>query len=81
MLQRIYGTSFPTEEALEAHLQMLEEAKRRDHRVLGKELGLFHIDEAAGGGLVYWLPKGPPCERLSNGSGKMSTSGGDIGSL
>ncbi len=64
MLQRIYGTSFPTEEALEAHLQMLEEAKRRDHRVLGRELGLFHIDEAAGGGLVYWLPKGATLRKI-----------------
>ena len=64
MLHRIYGTSFPTEEALEAHLQLLEEAKRRDHRVLGKELGLFHIDEAAGGGLVYWLPKGATLRKI-----------------
>jgi threonyl-tRNA synthetase len=58
MLQRIYGTSFPSEEALNGYLRALEEAKRRDHRVLGRELELFHIDEAAGGGLVYWLPKG-----------------------
>ena len=58
MLQRIYGTSFPTEEALEAHLQMLEEAKRRDHRVLGRELGLFHIDEAAGRRACLLAPQG-----------------------
>ena len=58
MLQRIYGTSFPTQEALDEHLALLEEARRRDHRVLGKELGLFMIHEQAGSGLVYWLPHG-----------------------
>ena len=58
MLQRIYGTSFPTQEALDEHLALLEEARRRDHRVLGKELGLFLIHEQAGSGLVYWLPHG-----------------------
>ncbi len=58
MLQRIYGTSFPTQEALDEHLALLEEARRRDHRVVGKELGLFMIHEQAGSGLVYWLPHG-----------------------
>jgi len=58
MLQRIYGTAFPTEEELEAHLRKLEEVKRRDHRKLGRELDLFSISDAAGPGLVLWHPKG-----------------------
>ncbi len=58
MLQRIYGTCFPTEEALQEYLHKLEEAQRRDHRRLGRELGLFVIDETIGSGLVLWLPKG-----------------------
>ena len=58
MLQRIYGTAFPTREELEVHLQKLEEAKRRDHRKLGRELDLFSISDAAGAGLVLWHPKG-----------------------
>ncbi len=58
MLWRIYGTAFPTEAQLEDHLARLEEAKRRDHRRLGKELDLFSIQDAAGGGLVFWHPKG-----------------------
>ena len=58
MLTRIYGTCFPTKEELEKHLWELEEAKKRDHRKLGKELELFFIDEVVGKGLVMWLPKG-----------------------
>jgi threonyl-tRNA synthetase len=58
MLQRIYGTSFPAKDELKAYLDRLEEAKRRDHRKLGKELDLFSIQEEAGGGLVLWHPKG-----------------------
>ncbi|MBN2466877.1 MAG: threonine--tRNA ligase [Deltaproteobacteria bacterium] len=58
MLQRIYGTAFPDEEALNGYLQRLEEAKRRDHRRLGKELGLFSIHEEAGAGLVIYHPRG-----------------------
>jgi threonyl-tRNA synthetase len=58
MLQRIYGTAFATQEELEAHLARLEEAARRDHRVLGKALDLFSIHEEAGPGLVFWHPKG-----------------------
>jgi len=57
MLTRIYGTCYPTSEALEAHLQDLEERKKRDHRKLGKELGLFMMSEF-GPGLPFWLPKG-----------------------
>ncbi len=58
MLQRIYGTAWYDREELEAHLARLEEARRRDHRKLGAELDLFSIEEAAGGGLVFWHPKG-----------------------
>ncbi|MFQ5893257.1 MAG: threonine--tRNA ligase, partial [Nitrospinota bacterium] len=58
MLQRIYGTSFPTAEALASHLAALEEARKRDHRVLGRQLDLFSVQEAAGGGFIYWHPKG-----------------------
>lgn len=58
MLQRIYGTAFFTEEALKHHLEMLEEAKRRDHRVLGKQLELFMVDDEIGAGLPVFLPRG-----------------------
>jgi threonyl-tRNA synthetase len=57
-LQRLYGTAFESKELLEQHLVRLEEAKKRDHRRLGKELQLFHIDEAVGQGLILWKPKG-----------------------
>ena len=57
-LQRLYGTAFENKEALTEHLDRLEEAKKRDHRRLGRELGLFHIDEAVGQGLILWKPKG-----------------------
>jgi threonyl-tRNA synthetase len=58
MLQRVYGTAFAKREDLDHHLRMIEEARKRDHRVLGKQLQLFHIDEAVGQGLVLWTPKG-----------------------
>jgi threonyl-tRNA synthetase len=58
MLVRIYGTAFPTLEELEAYLDLLEEAKKRDHRKIGKELELFYFDEEIGKGLPIWLPKG-----------------------
>ncbi len=58
MLTRIYAYAFADKESLEAHLKMLEEAERRDHRKLGKELDLFSTHEEAGPGLVYWHPKG-----------------------
>jgi threonyl-tRNA synthetase len=57
-LQRIYGTSFPSKAELDAYLHMLEEAKRRDHRRIGKDLDLFSIDDTIGAGLVLWHPKG-----------------------
>ena len=58
MLQRIYGTAFPSAEELEAHLQRVEEALKRDHRRLGRELDLFSIHEEVGAGLIHWHPKG-----------------------
>jgi len=58
MLQRVYGTSFPTKKELDAHLAKLEEIKRRDHRKLGKELDLISIQDEIGPGLVLWHPKG-----------------------
>jgi threonyl-tRNA synthetase len=57
-LQRIYGTAFFTQRELDAHFARLEEAARRDHRLLGKQLDLFSIQELAGPGLVFWHPKG-----------------------
>jgi threonyl-tRNA synthetase len=63
MLQRIYGTSFPTREELDAHLARLEEAKRRDHRKLGRDLDLFSMTDEVGAGLVLWHPKGARVRR------------------
>jgi threonyl-tRNA synthetase len=58
MLTRIYGVSFPSQKELDEHMVMLEEARKRDHRKLGKELELFTFSEMVGGGLPLWLPKG-----------------------
>ena len=58
MLQRIYGTAFYSRKDLGEYLDRLEEAKKRDHRKLGKELDLFHVDEEIGSGLILWHPKG-----------------------
>ena len=58
MLQRIYGVCFDTPEALEAHLKELEEAKERDHRKIGKDLGIFMMSDLVGKGLPMWLPNG-----------------------
>ena len=57
-LQRIYGTAFFSRQELESHLALIEEAKRRDHRVIGKQLGLFTISPLVGSGLILWMPKG-----------------------
>ena len=57
-LQRIYGTAFASKDELAEYLERLEQAKARDHRKLGKELKLFHIDEAVGAGMVLWTPNG-----------------------
>jgi threonyl-tRNA synthetase len=58
MLQRVYGALYPTQEELDAYLESVEEAERRDHRRLGRELDLFSMHEQYGPGLVYWHPKG-----------------------
>ncbi|MBZ0304768.1 MAG: threonine--tRNA ligase [Anaerolineae bacterium] len=58
MLQRIYGTAWRTAEELEAYLWRLEEARKRDHRVLGKKLDLFSVNDEVGAGLILWHPKG-----------------------
>jgi len=63
-LQRIYGTAFFTQKDLDAHFARLEEAAKRDHRVLGKQLDLFSIQELAGAGLIFWHPKGAMIRRL-----------------
>ncbi len=58
MLTRIYGTAFPSQKQLDEHLEKLKEAERRDHRLLGRQLDLFHIDEEVGAGLPLWHPRG-----------------------
>ncbi|MCP8617077.1 threonine--tRNA ligase [Salirhabdus salicampi] len=63
MLQRIYGTAFEKKSQLEEHLRLLEEAKERDHRKLGKELDLFTVNQKVGQGLPLWLPKGATIRR------------------
>ena len=64
MLQRIYATSYPKKQMLEEHINRLEEAKKRDHRKLGKELDLFSIQESIGNGLILWHPKGARIRRV-----------------
>ena len=58
MLTRLYGVSFPSQKELDEHLLMLEEAKKRDHRKLGKELGIYTMDDDVGQGLIMWMPNG-----------------------
>ena len=58
MLQRIYGTAFSSQKELDSHLEILEEAKKRDHRKLGRELGFYMTDDQAGAGLIIYKPKG-----------------------
>ncbi|KAJ4981131.1 hypothetical protein NE237_031968 [Protea cynaroides] len=70
MLQRIYGTAWETEEQLKAYLHFKEEAKRRDHRRLGQDLDLFSIQDEAGGGLVFWHPKGATVRHIIEDSWK-----------
>ena len=76
-LQRIYGTAFKNKTEMEAHFAMLEEAKKRDHRKLGRDLQLFHIDDEVGQGLVLWTPKGAIIrQELQNFIGKELTRQG-----
>lgn len=63
MLQRIYGTAFPKQNQVDDYLQLLEERKERDHRKLGKELGIFAVSQKVGQGLPLWLPKGATVRR------------------
>ncbi len=67
MLQRVYGTAFFDKKDLDAHLALVEEAKKRDHRKIGKELGLFTISPLVGSGLVLWMPKGATIRGLLEG--------------
>ncbi len=64
MLQRLYATAYPKKKLLEEHLHRLEEAKKRDHRKLGRELDLFSIQETIGNGLILWHPKGARVRRI-----------------
>ena len=64
MLTRIYGTAFETEKELKQYLEKLEEAKKRDHKKLGKELDLFVFSETVGKGLPLWTPKGSALRRV-----------------
>ena len=63
MMQRVYGTAFFNKKDLKAYLKMREEAKERDHRKLGRELDIFMVDQQAGSGLPFWLPKGATIRR------------------
>ena len=63
-LQRIYGTAFFSKKEMDAHFERLEEAARRDHRVLGKQLDLFSIQDLAGAGLIFWHPKGAMIRKI-----------------
>jgi threonyl-tRNA synthetase len=67
MLQRVYGTAFFDKKELDAHLALVEEAKKRDHRRIGKELNLFTISPLVGSGLVLWMPKGATIRGLLEG--------------
>ena len=76
-LTRIYGVSFPKQKELTAHLELLEEAKKRDHRKLGKEMELFTFSQKVGQGLPLWLPKGAQLrEKLENFLKKAQTKAG-----
>src|SRR5262245_64568645 len=63
-MQRIYGTAFFSDKELKAYLERIEEAKKRDHRKIGRELELFTVNEAVGAGLPLWLPKGATIRRV-----------------
>ncbi|MDO7575782.1 MAG: threonine--tRNA ligase, partial [Flavobacteriaceae bacterium] len=76
-LTRIYGVSFPKQKELTAHLELLEEAKKRDHRKIGKEMELFTFSQKVGQGLPLWLPKGAQLrEKLENFLKKAQTQAG-----
>ena len=76
-LTRVYGISFPNQKELDAHLFMLEEAKKRDHRKLGKELGIYTMDDDIGSGMVLWMPNGTVIiEELEKLAKETETAGG-----
>lgn len=76
-LTRVYGISFPNQKELDAHLLMLEEAKKRDHRKLGKELGIYTMDDDIGSGMVLWMPNGTVIiEELEKLAKETETAGG-----
>lgn len=75
-LTRIYGVTFPKKSELDAHMLMLEEAKKRDHRLLGKELEIFAFDDDVGPGLPLWLPKGAAIIELLEGFAKKTEKEG-----
>lgn len=75
-LTRIYGITFPKKSELDAHMLMLEEAKKRDHRVLGKDLEIFAFDDDVGPGLPLWLPKGAAIIELLEGFAKKTEKEG-----
>jgi threonyl-tRNA synthetase len=70
MLQRIYGTAWRNKKELKRHLHMLEEAKKRDHRKLGRELEIFIFDDEVGPGLPLWLPNGGIHDRRAGEAGR-----------
>src|SRR3954467_9649346 len=77
MLTRVYGITFPAQKQLDEYLQMLEEAKKRDHRKLGKELGIYTMDDDVGQGLIMWLPNGTVIiEELEKLAKETETDGG-----
>ena len=71
-LQRLYATAFFNQKDLDAYMHQIEEAKKRDHRVLGKQLKLFTISQAVGSGLILWMPQGRPCAACWRRSSRMS---------
>lgn len=77
MLTRVYGVTFPSQKELDEYLLMLEEAKKRDHRKLGKELGIFTMDDDVGPGLALWMPNGTIIiEELENLAKQTESAGG-----
>ena len=77
-LQRVYATAFFDKAGLEEHLTKIDEAKRRDHRTLGRQLGLYHIDEMSGQGLILWTPKGSVIRKNCRNLLKLAWSDRDI---
>ena len=78
MLQRIYGTAWRNKKELNQYLQMLEEAKKRDHRKLGRELEIFIFDDEVGPGLPLWLPNGGGHDRRVGEAGKGGRAQGGL---